>query len=150
MKTDIPMDLLIQMPSRIVYVATKILSARKDMRRFRGTYDDAIKAAAELLDDEGEFPVDVKPFSAGDPADTGEGVIMDDDEPAAESPEAPMTGDADGRIELIKAAIEELNPENPEHFTARGLPRVEAIEAELGDDITMEERDAAWALTSKK
>lgn len=147
MKTDQVMDLLIQMPSRIVYVFTKILSKRKDMRSFRGTYDDALRVAAEMQDDEGVFPADVKPFIQGDPTDTGEGVIIDDEaEPATT---VPMTGDPEGRIELIKAAIEELNPENPEHFTARGLPRVEAIEAELGDDITMDERNAAWELTKQ-
>ena len=55
---------------------------------------------------------------------------------------------AEARIEnRIRDAIGRLDPKNPEHFTTGRdpKPRVEAIEAILGTDITAGQRDATWA-----
>lgn len=45
----------------------------------------------------------------------------------------------------IVPAINTLDAGIPEHFTRAGLPNVVAIEKVLGYDISMAERDAAWA-----
>ena len=45
----------------------------------------------------------------------------------------------------IRAAIEALDPANPECWTKGGKPDVRALEKVLGFDITAPERDAAWA-----
>lgn len=41
-------------------------------------------------------------------------------------------------------AIRALTPGNPEHWTKAGKPRVRALEAQLGFDISAADRDAAW------
>ena len=56
----------------------------------------------------------------------------------------PETAAQDRKARII-AAIGELDPDNPEHFTKGGKPEVKALEAILGFDITAAERDAAWA-----
>ncbi len=106
-----------------IYVSTPVLAARKDMRPFEGTLEEARKEAGKSRDE--RFP---------DP------VVLTPKEPV---PVAVVSDES--RMGTIKAAIEALDPENPEHFTKKGSPRVQAIEAELGDDITMEERDQAIA-----
>lgn len=45
--------------------------------------------------------------------------------------------------ELIKAAIEGLDPKNDEHWTKAGLPEVKAVEAALGADVTRAQIEAA-------
>jgi len=49
----------------------------------------------------------------------------------------------DSRTNEIKAAIDKLDKDDPDAFTASGKPQVVAIEAILGFDITAEERDSA-------
>lgn len=64
--------------------------------------------------------------------------------PPASAPKEPGTDEE--RVALLVAAIGTLDPANPEHFTQRGLPRVEALEAAAGiAEVSTEERDAAWA-----
>jgi hypothetical protein len=50
--------------------------------------------------------------------------------------------DMPNKLQQIVAAIGNLNPETD--FTGGGKPKVEALEAVLGFDISAEERDAAW------
>lgn len=70
--------------------------------------------------------------------------------PASSGDGIALSGD---RLTAISRAIAKLQQEaavDPvalaRSFTDAGLPRVRAIEAELGEDITSEERDAAWEL----
>lgn len=64
--------------------------------------------------------------------------------PAAAAPVAPESGDE--RASLLLAAVATLDPDNAEHFTKGGLPRVEALEAAASiAEVTREERDDAWA-----
>lgn len=61
-------------------------------------------------------------------------------EPAGEVDEAEAVNEADE----IVAAIGQLNPENPDHWTKAGKPDVAALEAILDRDISADDRDAAW------
>lgn len=63
-------------------------------------------------------------------------------DPPEPEPAAPT--DPDERLAAIKEAIGQLDPENPEHFTKGGDPKVEAIEAILGYNISAGERDEVW------
>ena len=54
----------------------------------------------------------------------------------------PITNDAPD-AELIKAAIEGLDPKNDKHWTKAGLPEVDAVKAALGADVTRAQIDAA-------
>ena len=78
-------------------------------------------------------------------------------EPFVEETTAPVAGPSQagsaagaeavssGDLDPVVAAIMQLEPENGEHFTSAGIPRVEALAAVLGRAITAEERDRAWA-----
>ena len=44
----------------------------------------------------------------------------------------------------IEDAIRRLDPDDPTLWTGGGKPRVEAVEALLGHQISSDERDAAW------
>ena len=59
----------------------------------------------------------------------------------ADIEDAEQSGSLDERI---AAAIELLDPDNPEHFTKGGKPQVKAIEAILGDVIDAADRDRVW------
>ncbi|MCY4548127.1 MAG: hypothetical protein OXC28_07155 [Defluviicoccus sp.] len=49
------------------------------------------------------------------------------------------------RQTALIAAIDELDPDNREHFTAAGKPKTDALEEAAGlRDVTAAERDAAW------
>lgn len=45
--------------------------------------------------------------------------------------------------ELIKAAVDGLNPKNDDHWTQAGLPEVAAVKAALGADVTRAQIEAA-------
>ena len=53
----------------------------------------------------------------------------------------------DNIIEKIIAAIDELNPED---YTTKGLPKVNAVEAIVGKDLTREQVDEAFASIQKE
>lgn len=55
-------------------------------------------------------------------------------------------GDSDNQIteQQIIDVITQLDPDDEDLWTDEGLPVVKVIEAELGADITEEQRDAAW------
>lgn len=57
----------------------------------------------------------------------------------ADLKKAPEEPDAD----LIKAAVEGLDPKNDEHWTKAGLPEVKAVEAALGAQVTRAQIEAA-------
>lgn len=42
-------------------------------------------------------------------------------------------------------AIMQLDPENPDHYTKDGVPKVEVLQALAGRDVSAAERDAAFA-----
>lgn len=44
----------------------------------------------------------------------------------------------------IREALQQLNPNDPSHWTARGEPAVIAVEAVLGFDIYRRDIDEAW------
>lgn len=92
---------------------------------------EALKAETMLIvqEIEGEAP---KPGKQ--PKPTGDG-----SPPTADAPKGPA------RAEAIAAAVRGLEAENPAHFTKGGEPKVEAIEAAAGFQISGDERDAAWA-----
>lgn len=52
---------------------------------------------------------------------------------------------AEERLEKVKAAIQGLNVDNGELWTAKGLPNSTALTAIVGFAVTAAERDAAWA-----
>ena len=61
------------------------------------------------------------------------------------------SGDGDpprdeARNDAIWAAIKRLDPKNLEHFTKGNVPKVEAIEAITGFQVSAGERDTAWAM----
>jgi len=51
-------------------------------------------------------------------------------------------------LDDILESIDRLNPETD--FTGNGKPKVEAMEAVLGRDISADARDRAWALYQKE
>jgi hypothetical protein len=59
-----------------------------------------------------------------------------------EKDEAAQPAADDEKIDRLAAIIDDLEKED---FTASGKPRVDALERELGDSVTMDERDAAQA-----
>lgn len=80
-----------------------------------------------------------KPDAAGD-APTAE---SSGDEPAGESDISP-------RLREIHAAISKVPLNDESAWTKARGPRVSALEAVLGYQITEAERDAAWALNQEK
>lgn len=74
--------------------------------------------------------------------------------PLGSGPEGQAAGGEDGAgnevdgdkvpIEKVVEAIGQLEPDNNEHFTAAGLPRVEILEDLLDAAVDMELRNAAW------
>lgn len=54
-------------------------------------------------------------------------------------------------VDKIITAIELLEPQNPEHFTEKGSPKLEAVRAILGDEAADKKGlNAAWKLFSTK
>lgn len=60
---------------------------------------------------------------------------------AAEAVPSRLTGDK--LYEAIRIAVDDLNPDDEEAFTATGMPNVHAISASLGFPVTREEIEAA-------
>jgi len=56
------------------------------------------------------------------------------------SPEKPTKTS----LELIVEAIDKLDPDNPEHYTTTGIPRVDALESASGITISAKQRDKAF------
>lgn len=46
--------------------------------------------------------------------------------------------------QALLAAMAQLEPDNPDHFTTTGKPQVDVLGALLGEPISAAERDAAW------
>lgn len=65
------------------------------------------------------------------------------DPDASAAPVAPT--DAGERLAAIKDAIGKLDKADTALWTSTGMPKVPAIAAVTGWDITQQERDAAWA-----
>jgi hypothetical protein len=70
-------------------------------------------------------------------------------EPEIETPAAPIAiagMSAEQRFEKIKEALKPILIDgNPANFTQQGIPKVEALTAACGFDVTASERDAAFA-----
>ena len=64
------------------------------------------------------------------------------------APETSKTPPPPASLDDIIEAIEILNPETD--FAKNGKPKVEAIEAVLGENIDAEARDNAWELYQKE
>lgn len=68
---------------------------------------------------------------------------------AAPAANASPGGDAPKGLEreaAILDAVRGLETENPKHFTKGGEPKVEAIEAAAGFQISGDERNGAWVI----
>lgn len=66
-------------------------------------------------------------------------------EARAAGTDGPGAG-ADARVQRAAAAIDELAPGDPSHWTQAGKPEVAALRRVSGvHDLTAAERDAAWA-----
>ena len=111
-----------------VLAFSETLAKRPDMTPFHGTLT-AAKKEAKRLSEESNGVMRAIPIETP---------------PEAKEEEAPPD-----RIEYLAAAISKLDPDNPEQYTAMGVPRTGAIEATIGDDVTAEERDEAFALYKK-
>lgn len=71
-------------------------------------------------------------------------------EPAPAAPAAPVAPtDPAERDAAIKAAIAKLDKADTALWTATGLPKLPAVSAMAGFDVTQAERDAVWAEVSK-
>jgi len=93
-------------------------------------------------------PDDPPPDPDPDP-DSGEQDGPTDPEP--EQQDEATDGDDDGQDDAgeadedpIEAAIRQLDPDNPMHWTQAGKPQVYALEEILGYQISAAQRDAAW------
>ena len=64
--------------------------------------------------------------------------------------EAQLTAQEPSSEDAIEDAIRGLDPDDKTLWTSDGEPKVVAVEAVLGRDITAEERDAAWAAVSEE
>ena len=62
---------------------------------------------------------------------------------------SPKAQPLDRMGEIVKA-ISELDPDDPDQWTAKGKPRVEDLEDLLGYDITEAERNEAWEIYQKE
>lgn len=65
------------------------------------------------------------------------------DQPAEDSEEESLMDP--NRLTLVVEAIAKLDPNDPKHFTADGIPNAKALGAIVGFAVSSEERDAAWA-----
>lgn len=76
--------------------------------------------------------------------------------PPAETPAAPsvvaaQASDIDARQSLIEGAIRRLDRDNKALWMPKGgKPRIEALEALVGGEVSAAERDAAWHIVSKE
>lgn len=59
------------------------------------------------------------------------------------------SGGADKEQRLIEV-IGTLDPDKEEHFTKSGVPQIPMLAEALGDDVSAEERDSAWAAYKAK
>lgn len=66
---------------------------------------------------------------------------VDYEGPGTDPPEPPQTEPTDA--DIIEA-IRDLDPDDRQNWTASGSPSVEALERQLGCDISARQRDAAW------
>ena len=112
-------DYLVSTKTGDVWLTSKVLAKRGDMSEFRGTYDQAVAYGKSIT---GKTPA-IAPVK----------------EPTADEPTVD-------RVNMIASAITKLDKDNVEHYTKDELPRIEAIEAILGADITASERDEALAM----
>ena len=76
-------------------------------------------------------------------AAAGGGLWLLGGQPPAPTIGAQQAGSASADT-CLAAAIGDLTPGDPAHWTRDGLPRVEALEALTGEDITATMRDLAW------
>lgn len=67
---------------------------------------------------------------------------------ATAAPETSKTPPPPASLDDIIEAIDQLNPETD--FVKSGKPKVEAIEAVLGQNISADTRDKAWELYQKE
>lgn len=133
-----------------VYPFTEALGRQGDMLVFRGTLEQAKAKGIEVSQLRSELaPTVLTRTERIEQAKVDMSVESVEAEPDLEIDDTPPVVDpfrhSNQRIADIAAAIKQLEPGNHEHFTKSGPPRVEAIELVLGDDITMAERDQAWA-----
>lgn len=135
--TDKQQKFVIRRTDGKVYPFSEALAARGDMHTVFGTLEQAIEKGREM---------------ASKGHDVIEPTVLGADKPVAVEPidveevltEAVSESTGSERLGEIASAIKQLDPTNPTHFTQEGIPRVQAIEAVFGDDITAEERNAAW------
>lgn len=80
--------------------------------------------------------------AAGAKSSGGPGSPQREGSPA---PRSPGAGDPESRGARIRAAVEALEPDRPDHWTKSGMPNVEALRELSGlADVSAAERDAAW------
>lgn len=137
-----PRSYLIKQGTQEVHIYSTHLSKRPDMIRVEGTLDDARARAKQLYDDyiaAKEDPIILhEPNNPPNVAPVG-GIDMS-------APEVPVIN-----LDDVAAAIELLEPGNGKHFTANGLPRIEAIQEQLGGVvIDANQRDQAWSQLSRQ
>lgn len=55
-----------------------------------------------------------------------------------------------GLTEKLVEAISQLDPENPEHYTGKGVPQLEALQTLVGVKVTAAQRDEAFKAFSEQ
>jgi hypothetical protein len=110
-----------------IYPYTQALAKRADMTEYNGELKDAKEAGAAMV------------VEANDP-----GVVVEEDSPEETVPEAQAVSDDLDTDAKIRVAITRLDRDDPEHFTQNGSPRVAAVEALIGEDVTQEQVQSVW------
>lgn len=103
-------------------------------------FDGDVIEAADLVTSEPDTP---EMAALRQRADTAEAALVVANA-RIEELEAQLAGSPDEPdADLIRAAVDGLDPANDDHWTKAGLPDVKAVEAALGADVTRAQIEAA-------
>lgn len=137
-KKELKKNYVVSTKTGEVFIRTELLALRPDM---------TVLSPMTLADAKKRGKKEIARHTAADfGADLDEGKEI----PDIPQPEPDGMDDIERFMGKVVMAIEALDPENPEQYTALGVPRTGAIEAMTGEDVSGEERDTAFAIFNEK
>lgn len=124
------------------------------MRRYvknleQGTVTSWSEKLQEFIDSDGNAKSFVECDEKGNILVVDTPVVVAPPKPVEVKEKEPVSTQFANKEELLVEAIKRLEVGNKDHWTKTGEPRIEALELELGFDVSMAERDEAWVEYAK-
>jgi len=151
-----------------IFLATPELLSRADMHPYEGPVppDMIVKIGEAALSQPLVAPYEmdfesgaiVVPTAETTTKESVDAVVANDDPPmpdlddvAAPTPVSPPLAPQDKIVKLVEIlGDKKLFPNDSEHYTAQGLPRIDALIHVFGQDVQAKERNAAWETYNNK